>query len=64
MQGMKERDDRQPLSAIIEFDDALWGGERQGGKRGWGAPEKVPFIAAVRAPPMSRRLLNKAEAWG
>jgi hypothetical protein len=64
MQVMKERDDRQPVSAIIEFDDAVWGGERQGGKRGRGAPGKLPFIAAVRAPPMSRRLLNKAEAWG
>lgn len=61
---MKERDDRQPLSAIIEFDDAVWGGERQGGKRGRAAPGKVPFIAAVRAPPMSQRLLNKAEPWG
>jgi hypothetical protein len=64
MHVMQERDDCQPLLAIIEFDDAVWGGERQGGKRGRGAPGKVPFIAVVRAPPMSRCLLNKAEAWG
>jgi len=48
MQVMKERDDRQPLSGIIEVDDAVWGGERHGGKRGRGAPGKVPFIAAVQ----------------
>lgn len=47
MQVMKERDDDQPLSGIIQLDDAYWGGERSGGKRGRGAPGKTPFVAAV-----------------
>jgi ISXO2-like transposase domain/Transposase zinc-ribbon domain len=47
MQVMKERDDSKPLTGIIQMDDAYWGGERRGGKRGRGAPGKVPFVAAV-----------------
>lgn len=47
MQVMKERDDSQPLAGIIQMDDSYWGGERHGGKRGRGAPHKVPFVAAV-----------------
>jgi hypothetical protein len=47
MQVMKERDDSQPLSGTVQLDDAYWGGERRGGKRGRGAPNKVPFVAAV-----------------
>lgn len=37
MQVMKERDDCQPLEGVIQLDDAYWGGERRGGKRGRGA---------------------------
>ncbi|MCU7881812.1 MAG: hypothetical protein KZQ60_15725 [Candidatus Thiodiazotropha sp. (ex Lucinoma aequizonata)] len=44
---MKEREDGQSLDGIIQMDDAYWGGERHGGKRGRGAPHKVPFVAAV-----------------
>ena len=47
MQVMKERDDEQRLKDIIQMDDAYWGGERHGGKRGRGAPHKIPFVAAV-----------------
>lgn len=47
MQVMKERDDSQPLCGIIQMDDAYWGGEHHGGKRGRGAPHKIPFVAAV-----------------
>ena len=47
MQVMKERDDSQPLTGVIQLDDAYWGGEHHGGKRGRGSPNKVPFIAAV-----------------
>jgi transposase-like protein len=47
MQVMKERDDSQPLEGIIQMDDAYWGGEHRGGKRGRGAPHKIPFVAAV-----------------
>jgi hypothetical protein len=47
MQVMKERDDSRPLSCTIQLDDAYWGGERRGGKRGRGTPNKVPFVAAV-----------------
>jgi len=47
MQVMKERDDTRPLGGLIELDDAYWGGERSGGKRGRGAEGKTPFVAAV-----------------
>ena len=47
MQIMKERDDDKKLDGIIQIDDAYWGGERHGGKRGRGAPHKIPFVAAV-----------------
>jgi transposase-like protein len=48
MQVMKERDDNKPLSGTIQVDDAYWGGEFNGGKRGRGAEHKTPFIAAVQ----------------
>jgi len=44
---MKTREDTKPLSGFLKFDDAYWEGKRSGGKRGRGAPGKVPFIAAV-----------------
>lgn len=47
MQVMKERDDRSPLHGLVQLDDSYWGGERRGGKRGRGAPNKIPFVAAV-----------------
>jgi transposase-like protein len=47
MQVMMERDDTHPLSGFVEVDDAYLGGERAGGKRGRGAADKTPFIAAV-----------------
>ncbi len=47
MQVMKERDDSKPLKGLIQLDDAYWGGQRHGGKRGRGSPGKIPFIAAV-----------------
>ena len=48
LQVMKERDDGKPLCGIIQLDDAYWGGEHHGGKRGRGAPGKTPFVAAVQ----------------
>ena len=47
MQVMMERDRAHPLGGIVELDDAYLGGERSGGKRGRGAPDKTPFVAAV-----------------
>lgn len=47
MQTMRERDDSKPLSGPVQIDDAYWGGERRGGKRGRGAGGKTPFVAAV-----------------
>lgn len=47
MQTMRERDDSQPLNGLVQVDDAFWGGERRGGKRGRGAAGKTPFVAAV-----------------
>ncbi len=47
MQVMKERDDSQPLSGVVQIDDAYYGGELHGGKRGRGSENKIPFVAAV-----------------
>jgi len=47
MQVMKERDDSQPLSGIVQIDDAYYGGELHGGKRGRCSENKTPFVAAV-----------------
>lgn len=47
MQVIKERDDSRPLHGLVQLDDSYWGGERRGCKRGRGAPNKVPFVAAV-----------------
>jgi transposase-like protein len=54
MQTMRERDDRTPLSGPVQVDDAYWGGERRGGKRGRGSAGKTPFIAAVACAPDGR----------
>jgi hypothetical protein len=44
---MKERDDERQLSGIVQIDDAYYGGEWHGGKRGRGSENKIPFIAAI-----------------
>ncbi len=31
------------------MDDAYWGGENPGGKRGRGSENKAPFVAAVKS---------------
>jgi transposase-like protein len=56
MQAMRERDDGKPLSGSVQIDDAFWGGERRGKKRGRGAPGKTPFVAAVACSPDGRPL--------
>ncbi len=48
LQVMKERDDSKPLSGDIQIDDAYWGSERHGGKRGRGASGKTTFVTAVQ----------------
>ncbi len=45
---LKECDERVPLGGIVQVDDACWGGQRSGGKRGRGAAGKTPFVAAVQ----------------
>lgn len=47
MQAMKEHDDTRPLGGFIQLDDAYWGGERRGAKRGRGTAGKTPFLAAL-----------------
>lgn len=47
MQVMKERDDSHLLTNTVQLDDAYWGGEQHGGKRGRGSSNKTPFVAAV-----------------
>ncbi|MCU7816359.1 MAG: IS1595 family transposase [Candidatus Thiodiazotropha sp. (ex Rostrolucina anterorostrata)] len=67
MQVMKERDESQPVKGIIQMDDAYWGGEHRGGKRGRGAPGKSPFVAAVatneEGHPIAMRL-TKVKGFG
>jgi len=41
----------KPLTGRVEIEDAYLGGERSGGKRGRGAPGKMPFVAAVETTP-------------
>ncbi|MGI9280569.1 MAG: IS1595 family transposase [Endozoicomonas sp.] len=48
MQVMKERDDSHPLTGDVQIDDAYWGGEKHGDKRGRGSENKHPFVAAVQ----------------
>lgn len=48
MQVMVERDEKRPLSGLVQMDDAYLGGERSGGKRGRGASGKTAFVAAVQ----------------
>ena len=48
MQVMFEREQSTKLSERVELDEAYLGGENQGGKRGRGSENKVPFIAAIQ----------------
>jgi transposase-like protein len=48
MQVMFEEEQTTMLSGRVEVDDAYLGGELEGGKRGRGSENKVPFIAAVQ----------------
>jgi len=47
---MAEDESSCKLEGRVEMDDAVWGGEQgelDGGKRGRGGPNKVPFVVAV-----------------
>jgi transposase-like protein len=46
MKAMASRDSEQPLSGLVQVDDAYLGGERPG-IGGRGSPNKVPIVAAV-----------------
>ena len=48
---LREHDDSKPLTGSAQVDDAFWGGERRGGKRGRGAAGKTLFVAAVACSP-------------
>ncbi len=50
MAAMLARNSQRRLSGRVEMDDAYLGGEMrwsEGGKRGRGSPNKIPFVAAV-----------------
>lgn len=47
MQAMTEREAQRQLGGVVQIDDAYLGGERNGGKRGRGSENKVPFVIAV-----------------
>lgn len=50
MAAMLARNSQRKLSGRVEMDDAYLGGEMsrsEGGKRGRGSPNKIPFVAAV-----------------
>ena len=51
---MKDLDDSRPLDGLVQINDAYWGGERRGGKRGLSATGKTPFVAAVACTPDGR----------
>ena len=51
MEVMREREDSRQFEGRVEIDDAYLGGERTGGKVGWGSENKVPFVAAVQTTP-------------
>jgi len=53
MQVMQERDENKPLFGFVEIDDAYLGGVRSG-KRGRGAENKTPFVAAVQTTDQSQ----------
>ena len=61
-QVMLERDATKLLDGRVEMDDAYLGGERSGGKRGRGAPGKMPIITAVEttSPSGSRSAASSA----
>ena len=63
MQVMLERDDGQPLSGLMDLDDAYLGGESTGGKRGRGAQGKIPFVAAVEKTSEGQRLPALNSVW-
>jgi transposase-like protein len=46
MKTMSQRDSEQPLTGLVQMDDAYLGGERPG-VVGRGSPNKVPIVAAV-----------------
>lgn len=46
MKTMALRDSEEPLTGLVQVDDAYLGGERPG-VGGRGSPNKVPFVAAV-----------------
>ena len=48
MQVMMERDNSWQLSGHVQVDDAYWGGQHHGGRRGRGSENKAPFVAAVQ----------------
>ena len=48
IQVMMERDNSWQLGGFVQVDDAYWGGERHGGRRGRGSENKAPFVAAVQ----------------
>lgn len=50
MAVMLERNGQRRLAGLVQIDDAYLGGEKgwnEGGKRGRGSPNKIPFVAAV-----------------
>lgn len=50
MAAMLERNRQRPLAGEVQIDDAYLGGElkrAEGGRRGRGSPNKLPFVAAL-----------------
>ena len=47
LRAMTDREDAYVLRGEIQMDDAFLGGERPGGKAGWGSENKIPIVAAV-----------------
>jgi hypothetical protein len=59
MQAIMERDATKRLTGRIEIDDAYLGGQRNGGKRGRGAPGKTPIVASGETTPEGKPIRLK-----
>jgi hypothetical protein len=64
IQVMKERDDSQSLSGIVQIDDAYYGGELHAGKRGRGSENKHLLLLLCRQTKKVHKVLKRRNSFG
>ena len=64
MQVMLERGSIKRLSGRVQIDDSYLGGKRVSGKRGRGAKNKTPFVAAVETREEKPRRIKLSKVKG